>query len=149
MSENRNVNSVSHLLRLPRTRKSVVITLAKRQSSARIDSNHLDHLSDRTFLTEDGSTLVTQLFAGKPSAAQRHQFDYALYCPELRSVDFTVAANDNSSLQAGDATAAPLSQNASVCGAEASRNIAENAPADRTDARRRAFVKKWRGASSG
>jgi len=39
-----------------------------------------------------------------PIAAPRHQFDYAFHCPELRSVDFTAAANDNLVLRAVDAT---------------------------------------------
>jgi hypothetical protein len=39
-----------------------------------------------------------------PIVAQRHQFDCAFHCPELRSVDFTAAASDNSLLLAVDAT---------------------------------------------
>jgi len=34
----------------------------------------------------------------------RHQFKNAFHCPELRSVDFTAAANDNAVLRAVDAT---------------------------------------------
>jgi hypothetical protein len=39
------------------------------------------------------------------SVGPRHQFDYAFHCPELRSVDFTAAANDNPVVRAVDATA--------------------------------------------
>jgi hypothetical protein len=56
-------------------------------------------------LYPDGSSLVTSAALSRPpSVAQRHQFDYAFDCLELRSVDFTAALDDNSLPQAVDAT---------------------------------------------
>jgi hypothetical protein len=46
----------------------------------------------------------TRPFAGRPKPPQRHQLDYTIHWPELRSVDFTAAAEDNFFLRAGDAT---------------------------------------------
>ena len=58
-------------------------------------------------LYPDGSSLVTNAALSRPpSVAQRHQFDYAFDCLELRSVDFTAALDDNSLPQAVDATSA-------------------------------------------
>ena len=57
-------------------------------------------------LYPDGSSLVTNAALSRPpSVAQRHQFDYAFDCLELRSVDFTAALDDNSLPQAVDTTA--------------------------------------------
>ena len=57
-------------------------------------------------VTHVGSTLVTNAAIRRPpNIAPRHQFDHAFHCPELRSVDFTVAANDNPVLRSVDATA--------------------------------------------
>jgi hypothetical protein len=69
-------------------------------------------------LYPDGSSLVTSAALSRPpSVAQRHQFDYAFDCLELRSVDFTAALDDNSLPQAVDATSASLSDDEmrSVC----------------------------------
>ena len=57
-------------------------------------------------LTQDGSTLLTNAAIRRPPiVAPRHQFDHAFHCSELRSVDFTAAANDNPVVRAVDATA--------------------------------------------
>ena len=56
-------------------------------------------------MTNVGSTLATNAALRRPPGiALRHQFDYAFHCPELRSVDFTAAANDDSLLRSVDAT---------------------------------------------
>ncbi len=51
----------------------------------------------------------TQPFAGRQNPPQCHLLDYIIHSPGLRSVDLTAAAKDNSTLLAGDATAASLS----------------------------------------
>ena len=62
-------------------------------------------------LTQDGSSLVTNAAIRRPpNIAPRHQFDHAFDCSELRSVDFTAAANDNPVVRAVDATAASFSE---------------------------------------
>jgi hypothetical protein len=53
-------------------------------------------------LTHDGSSLVTSAARQKPVLC--HQLDYTIYSPELGSVDFTAAAEDNSFLPSVDAT---------------------------------------------
>jgi hypothetical protein len=56
-----------------------------------------------SLVTNDGSSLVTN--AGRQKPPQRHQLDYTIQWLELRSVDFTAAAEDKFFLRAGDATA--------------------------------------------
>jgi len=51
-----------------------------------------------------------QRFAGRQKTPQRHQLDYTIHWPELRSVEFTAAPNDNSFLLAGDASSASFSE---------------------------------------
>jgi hypothetical protein len=64
-----------------------------------------ESLGAKRFLHPDGLTLVTNAALRRPpSIAQRHQYDYAFHCPELRSVESTAAANDYSGLHEGDAT---------------------------------------------
>ena len=50
----------------------------------------------------------TKPFAGRQKAPQRHQLDYTIHWPELRSVDFTAAAEDNFFLRSVDASEASL-----------------------------------------
>jgi hypothetical protein len=54
-------------------------------------------------VTQDGSTLATNAARQKPALC--YQLDYIICSPELGSVDFTAAAEDNFFLRAGDATA--------------------------------------------
>jgi hypothetical protein len=56
-----------------------------------------------SLVTQDGSSLVTNAARQKPALC--YQLDYTIYSPELGSVDFTAAAEDNSFLLSGDATA--------------------------------------------
>lgn len=56
-------------------------------------------------MQKDGSTLLTEAaLCSRSSVAQRHQFEYAFYAPELRAVPFTAATCDNSFLRLVDAT---------------------------------------------
>jgi hypothetical protein len=68
----------------------------------------------------------TQPFAGRQKLPQRHQLDYTIHWPELRSVDFTAAAEDNFFLRAGDATAISkqIAKLASVAITECTKRIA-------------------------
>jgi hypothetical protein len=51
----------------------------------------------------------TQAFEGRQKPPLRHQLDYTICWPVLRSVNCTAAPNANLQLQAADATAASLS----------------------------------------
>ena len=50
----------------------------------------------------------TPPLAGREELPQRHQLDYTIHWPELRSVDCTAAPNANLQLQADDATACTM-----------------------------------------
>jgi hypothetical protein len=68
---------------------------------------HIDGVYRVVVVTKDGSTLVTNAALRRPpSVTQRHQYDYAFHCLELRSVENTAATNDDSLARAVDATSA-------------------------------------------
>jgi len=63
----------------------------------------------RAFLHPGGSSLVMNVvFPGPTKRLQRHQLDYTIQWPELRSVGFTAAVNEIPDLQEVDATEASL-----------------------------------------
>ena len=71
------------------------------------DQEHRDCLDQwRELLTQVGSTLVTNAVLRRPpKATPAPSVDYTTHWPELRSVDFTAAAEDNFSVMAVDASA--------------------------------------------
>lgn len=56
------------------------------------------------FVAQDGSTCATNTARKTPH--QRHQLDHTIHRTKLRSVDFTAAAKDRSSLRSVDASEA-------------------------------------------
>ena len=93
------------------SKEHAISSLGSGTPTARTDmllaTPEITHLSYRVVsqMHTDGSTLVTNAALRRlPSVTQRHQYAYAFYCLELRSVENTAAPNDDSLALAVDAT---------------------------------------------